>query len=160
MLIARAWLSWLATWPRRTSTLRSRRMAPSWPRRCRPKTRSRIRRLSDLADDAVGTAGSQSVAVPASPDEQPRQLRGLDAAAGGHVPQAKPYRLHVIAEQVVAVAVGVAPFLLGRMGQAAVDLDAEPERLIEVVEEADPAVELTPGLPFRLRQAVRSLDVA
>jgi hypothetical protein len=35
------------------------------------------------------------------------------------VPQTKPYRLHVIAEQVVAVAVGVAPFLLGRMGQAA-----------------------------------------
>jgi hypothetical protein len=69
------------------------------------------------------------------------------------VPQAKPYRLHVIAEQVVAVAVGVAPFLLGRMSQAAVDLDAEPEPLVEVVKVPDPAVELTAGLAFRLREA-------
>ena len=64
------------------------------------------------------------------------------------------------AEQVVAVAVGVAPFLLGRMGQPAVDLHAELERLVEVVEVPDSAGEIAADLALGGRQAVRALDVS
>ena len=83
---------------------------------------------AQLADGAARPARAQARAVPPAPDEEGGQPGRLLAAGCRQVPQAEADGVDVIAEQVVAVAVGIAPLLPGGMREAAVDLDAQPVR--------------------------------
>ena len=71
--------------------------------------------------------------VPAAPHQHRGQPDSLGTAADGNITHAEAYRLDVVEEHVVVVAVGVPPLLLRRMTGLPVELDAQPVPVIKVV---------------------------
>jgi hypothetical protein len=89
----------------------------------------------------------QAGAVPAAPHQRRGQLPGPRAAPDSNVTHPEAHRLDVAGEQVVVVAVGVLPLLLRRVTGPPVELDAQPVRVVEVVQVPNAADELAPRLP-------------
>ena len=98
--------------------------------------------------------------VPAAPHQHRGQPDSLGTAADGNITHAEAYRLDVVEEHVVVVAVGVPPLMFRRMTGLSVELDTQQVPVIEVVQIPDSRREVAPRLPARAGQAMSAFDIA